>query len=173
MVDNKLALEEAQRAANFEAIKSNVKADVGRDIYAEASRPVSTSQIAQVEDVADSMRRNVVNEVVETEHEVKRARVMARISQIVDYVFFLIYGLLTIRLLLELFAARETAGFFQFIKTITDPFYSPFRGLVPSPSTAEGFTLALPVIVAIVVYMLLHLAINGLLRIFAHRKTAV
>jgi uncharacterized protein YggT (Ycf19 family) len=92
---------------------------------------------------------------------------------VVDYLFFLVYGLLTIRLLLELFAARESAGFFKFIKTITDPFYSPFRGLVPSPTTAEGFTLALPIIVAIVVYMLLHLAINGLLRMFAHRKTEV
>ena len=83
------------------------------------------------------------------------------------------YGLLTIRLLLELFAARESAGFFRFIKVATDPFYAPFRGLVPSPTTADGFTLALPIIVALVVYMLLHLAINGLLRIFAHRKTQV
>jgi uncharacterized protein YggT (Ycf19 family) len=172
MVDDKLELEEAQRAANYEAIKSNVKADVAGDIYAEAARPVP-SQAARVEEVADGMRRSAVSEVVETEREVERARFVARVSQIVDYLFFIVYGLLTIRLLLELFAARENAGFFKFIKTATDPFYSPFRGLVPSPSTAEGFTLALPIIVAIVVYMLLHLAINGLLRIFAHRKTAV
>ena len=172
MVDDKLAREEAQRAANYEAIKSNVKADVGDDIYAEAARPVP-SQAARVEAVADGMRRTAVDEVVETEREVGRARATARISQVVDYLFFLVYGLLTIRLLLELFAARESAGFFKFIKTVTDPFYSPFRGLVPSPSTAEGFTLALPIIVAIVVYMLLHLAINGLLRMFAHRKTEV
>ena len=172
MVDDKLAREEAQRAANYEAIKSNVKAGVSEDIYAEAARPVP-SQAARVEAVADGMRQTAVDEVVQTEHEVQRARVIARISQVVDYLFFLVYGLLTIRLLLELFAARESAGFFKFVKTVTDPFYSPFRGLVPSPSTAEGFTLALPVIVAIVVYMLLHLAINGLLRIFAHRKTEV
>ena len=172
MVDNKLALDEAERAANYEAIKSNVKADVGGDIYAEAARPTRT-QAARVEEVADGMRRTAVDEVVQTEREVERARFVARISQVVDYVFFLVYGLLTIRLLLELFAARESAGFFRFIKTLTDPLYSPFRGLVSSPSTAEGFTLALPVVVAIVVYMLLHLAINGLLRIFAHRKTEV
>ncbi len=172
MVDDKLALEEAQRAANYEEIKSNVKAEVGGEIYAEAARP-APSQAARVEEVADGMRRSAVNEVVETEREVERARVVARISQIVDYIFFLVYGLLTVRLLLELFAARESAGFFQLIKNVTDPFYSPFRGLVPSPTTAEGFTLALPIIVAIVVYMLLHLAINGLLRMFAHRKTAV
>src|SRR5215204_1816222 len=172
MVDDKLALEEAQRAANYEAIKSNVKADVAEDIYAEAARPVP-SQAARVEEVADGMRQTAVSEVVETDSEVGRARFVARISQIVDYLFFIVYGLLTIRLLLELFAAKESAGFFKFIKTATDPLYWPFRGLVPSPSTAEGFTLALPIVVAIVVYMLLHLAINGLLRIFAHRKTAV
>lgn len=172
MVDDKLALEEAQRAANYEAIKSNVKADVGSDIYAEAAR-TTPNQAARIEDVADGMRRTAVDEVVQTEREVERARFVARVSQVIDYVFFLVYGLLTIRLLLELFAARESAGFFQFIKSLTNPLYSPFRGLVPSPSTAEGFTLALPIVVAIVVYMLLHLAINGLLRIFAHRKTAV
>jgi len=33
--------------------------------------------------------------------------------------------------------------------------------------------LMVPLIIAIVVYLLLHLAINGLLRIIAHRKTAV
>ena len=172
MVDDKLALEEAQRLANYEALKSGVKNDVANEIHANAARPVP-SQAERIENVADGMRRTAVDEVVETEREVERGRVAARVSQIVDYIFFLIYGLLTIRLLLELFAARESAGFFQFIKTLTDPFYYPFRGLVPSPSTAEGFTLALPIVVAIVVYMLLHLAINGLLRILAHRKTEV
>jgi uncharacterized protein YggT (Ycf19 family) len=172
MVDDKLMRDEAQRAANYEAIKSNVKAEVGDDIYAEAVRPTS-SQAARVEEVADGMRRTAVEEVVETEREVERARFAARVSQVVDYLFFLVYGLLTIRLLLELFAARESAGFYKFIAAVTDPFYSPFRGLVPSPSTAEGFTLALPIVVALVVYMLLHLAINGLLRMVAHRKTEV
>jgi len=172
MVDDKLAREEAQRSANYEAIKSDVKADVGGEIAVEADRR-SIDQAERIEDVAAGMRATAVDEVVGTHREVVLGRVMARISQVVDYIFFLIYGLLTIRLLLELFAARESAGFFQFIKSVTDPIYSPFRGLVPSPSTPEGFTLALPIIVAIVVYMLLHLAINGLLRLVAHRKVAI
>ena len=172
MVDDKLEREEAQRAANYEAIKSNVKAGVSEDIYAEAARP-RPSQAERVEEVAHGMRRTAVDEVVETEREIDRARFVARVSQIVDYLFFIVYGLLTIRLLLELFAARENAGFFRFIKAATDPFYSPFRGLVASPSTPEGFTLALPIVIALVVYMLLHLAVNGLLRMFAHRKTEV
>lgn len=172
MVDDKLLRDEAERTANYEAIKSNVKSEVGGAIVAEAERPVG-SQAEHVENVASDMRQSAVSEVEQTHREVERGRAAARISQVVDYVFFLIYGLLGIRLLLVLFAARESAGFFQLIKSVTDPIYAPFRGIVPSLSTSEGFTLALPIVVALVVYMLLHLAINGLLRMVAHRKVEI
>ena len=172
MVDDKLAHEEAQRNANYEAVKSNVEAEVNAEIAAEANRP-AVSQTREVENIADGMRRKAVNEVVETEREVERSRTLARISQVVDYIFFVIYGLLTIRLLLELFAARESAGFVKFIKSATGLFYAPFKGITSSPTAEGGFTLALPIVIAIVVYMLLHLAINGLLRMFAHRKTEI
>ncbi|HEY0658759.1 MAG TPA: hypothetical protein VGD05_09805 [Pyrinomonadaceae bacterium] len=171
MVDNKLAQDEAQRAVNYEAVKSSVHADVDAEIAATAAAP-TISQSARVENIAANMRHKAVDEVVETEREVERGRVFARISQVVDYIFFVIYGLLAIRLLLELFAARESAGFVKFIKTATGIFYAPFAGIVPSPSK-DGFTLALPIIIALVGYMVLHLAINGLLRLFAHRKTTI
>ena len=172
MVDNKLAVDEAERAANYEAIKSDVKSEVGAEIRSEAVQP-DIVQNERVGELAGNMRQRAVGEVEQTERELDRGRVAARVSQIVDYIFFIIYGLLAIRLLLELFAARQSAGFYQFIRSATNPFYAPFRGIVASPSTPEGFTLALPVVVAIVVYMLLHLAINGILRIMAHRKTTI
>ena len=171
MVDDKLAQEEALRVANYEAIKSEVKSEVGGEIAVEAQRP-TVSQAKTIDSIAGDMRQKAVNEVVETEKEVERSRTVARVSQIVDYIFFVIYGLLTIRLLLELFAAKENAGFVKFIKSATGLLYAPFEGIMPSLSK-DGFTLALPIIVAIIVYMLLHFAVNGLLRIFAHRKTAV
>jgi hypothetical protein len=80
---------------------------------------------------------------------------------------------LGLRFLLALLAARSGAGFVRFIVAVTDPFYRPFQGIVASPSTEGGHTLMMPLIIAIVVYILLHLAINGVLRIIAHRKTAV
>ena len=172
MVDDKLAFEEAQRTANYEAIKSDVKAEVGGEIAADA-RVASPGEAVQIDHIAGNMRQKAVQEVVDTEREVERGRAAARVSQIVDYIFFVIYGLLAIRLLLALFAARESAGFVQFIKTVTDPFYAPFRGIVASPTTPEGFTLALPIVIALVVYILLHAAVNGLLRMLAHRKTEV
>ena len=168
MTDNKLEQDEAQRTANYEAVKSNAAGEV----VAEAGRAHPDADL-QIDDIATGMRQKAAHAIVQTDREIGRGRVMARVSQVVDYVFFLIYGLLTIRLLLELFAARENAGFFKFIKSATGFLYEPFRGLMPSPSTPEGFTLALPIIVAIVVYVLLHVAINGLLRMFAHRKTEI
>ena len=171
MIDDKLALDEAQRTANYEAIKTEVKSEVGAEIAADAERP-TVSETKRIDNIVGNMRENAIDEVVETEREVERGRTMARVSQIVDYIFFVIYGLLTIRLLLELFAARENAGFVKFIKSATGLLYAPFQGIMPSLSK-DGFTLALPIIVAVVVYMMLHFAVNGLLRIFAHRKTAI
>ena len=77
------------------------------------------------------------------------------------------------RFLLALLAARSSAGFVRFIVTVTNPFYLPFQGIVASPRTDQGHTLLLPIVVALVAYLLLHLAINGLLRMLAHRKTQI
>ncbi len=96
----------------------------------------------------------------------------AAVPQIIDYAFFLLYALLAIRFVLVLVAARSTAGFVQFIVTVTDPFYSPFKGIVETTETS-GHTLMLPLLVAIGAYAVLHLAINRLLRLIAVRQTAI
>jgi uncharacterized protein YggT (Ycf19 family) len=171
MLDNKLAQEEAQRTANYEAIKTNVKSEVGGEIAVEAERP-TPNEAGQTNNIAGNMRQKAVDEIVSTEREVELGRNLARISQVIDYIFYIVYGLLAIRLMLALFAARSSANFVQFIRSITDPFYAPFKGIVASPSV-DGYTLALPIVVALVVYMLLHFAIIGFLRIFVHRKTTV
>jgi len=171
MEDNKLAADEARRANQHGLVKSQVEGEVHAGI-AERSAP-TRGEAAQVDQVADEFRAKAVNEVVETEREVERARGAARVSQIVDYIFYVIYALLGLRFLLALMAARSGAGFVRFIVAVTNPFYAPFKGIVASPSTDSGHTLMMPLLIAIIVYILLHLAINGLLRIMAHRKTAV
>ena len=172
MMDEKLALEEARRATQHEAVKAEVEAEVHSDIAARADY-TTPRDAARLDGIAQDMRHKAVNEVVDTEREVERARGLARVSQIVDYVFYVIYGLLAIRLLLALMAARKGAGFVQLIYSITDPLYAPFKGIVASPSLEGGFTLALPIVIALVVYALLHAGINGLLRMFVERKTAI
>lgn len=172
MIDDKLAVDEAEREAAYENIKSTVKSEVGGEIAVEAATP-TPGEAVRVDNIAEGLRAKAVDEVIQTEHEVERGRAAARVSQIVDYIFFLIYALLALRLLLALLAARPDNPFVQFVRAISDPFYWPFKGIVQSPSTPEGFTLALPVIVALVVYLILHMAINGLLRMLAHRKTGI
>ena len=172
MNDDKLAMEEARRAEQHGAVKSQVEGEVQAEIADRAAQaPPAESQ--KIDQVAGEFRAKAVNEVVQTEREVGRARGVARISQVIDYLFFVLYALLGLRFLLALLAARSGAGFVQFIVTVTNPFYQPFRGIVSSPSTGDGHTLMLPLVIAIIVYILLHLGINGLLRMFAHRKTAV
>src|SRR4029078_6146216 len=146
---------------------------VQAEIGARAATKAEPGESAQIDQVAGEVRLKAVNEVVDTEREVERGRGLARVSQIVDYIFWVIYALLGMRFLLALMAARSSAGFVQFIVTITNPFYAPFRGIVATPSTDKGHTLLLPIVVAMIAYVILHLAINGLLRMFAHRKTEI
>jgi uncharacterized membrane protein len=154
-------------------VKANVEGEVQSEIAAEASQPVTAGEPGRVRQVASEFRTKAVDEVIDTEREVERGRSAARISQVIDYIFYVIYALLGMRFLLALLAARSSAGFVQFIVTVTNPFYAPFRGIVDSPRTDEGHTLLLPIVVAIIAYVLLHLAINGLLRMLAHRKTSI
>src|SRR5258707_15893184 len=171
MDDNKLAAEEARRSVQHESVKAQVEGDVNAEIADRASQGPPPGEGRKIEQVASQFRAKAVDEVVDTEREVGRSRTLARVSQVVDYIFFVIYALLGMRFLLALLAARSSAGFVQFIVAVTKPFYAPFRGIVSSPSTEGGHTLMMPLLIAMLVYVLLHLGINGLLRMMAHRKT--
>ena len=173
MEDNKLAADEARRAVQHESIKAEIEADVNAEVSERAHQRTTRGEAQQMEQLAGEFRSKAVAEVADTEREVERSRSMARVSQVVDYVFYVIYALLALRLLLALLAARRSAGFVQLIHSVTDPLYAPFRGIVPSPTAEGGHTLALPIVIAIIVYALLHAGINGLLRLIAHRKTEI
>jgi hypothetical protein len=172
-MDDKLAAEEARRSVQHDAVKSQVEGEVQSEIAERATQTAPPREAQRIEQVAGQFRSKAVDEVIETEREVGRSRGLARISQIVDYIFYVIYALLGMRFLLALLAARSSAGFVQFIVTVSNPFYLPFRGIVASPTAEGGHTLLLPIVIAIIAYLLLHLGINALLRLFAHRKTAI
>jgi len=171
-MDDKLASEEARRSVQHDSVKSQVEGEVQAEIADQAQVPAA-GESPRIKEVAGQFRSKAVDEVVSTEREVQRGRGAARVSQVIDYIFYVIYGLLAMRFLLALLAARSTAGFVQFIVTVTNPFYSPFKGIVSSPRTDDGHTLLMPIIIAIIAYVLLHLAINGILRMMAHRKTEI
>ena len=171
MEDHKVAADEARRAAQHTAMKSQVERDVNADI-AERAEHATASEAQKMDHVAGAFRGKAIDEVVGTDREVRRSRGLARASQVVDYLFYVVYSLLAIRLVLALIAARSSAGFVQFIRAVTDPFYAPFRGIVASPA-AGGYTLAVPIVIAIIVYAVLHMGIKALLRLIAHRRTEI
>jgi uncharacterized protein YggT (Ycf19 family) len=169
--DQKLAVDEARRTAGHEAVKAEVNQEVNEEVVRNAGTlaPGDESRIAAA---GAQFRHDAVNEVVRTETEVKRARGAARVSQVIDYCFYLIYGLIALRIILDLLGARSASGFKQFIIAVSSPFLAPFDRLMADPA-AGRFQLRLSYIFALVVYLLIHLAINGFLRMMAHRKTAV
>ena len=172
-MDDKLAVEEARRAAQHESVKAQVEGEVQAEITDRAAVRATPTESQRINDVAGDFRSRAVDEVIDTEHEVQRSRGLARVSQIVDYIFYLIYALLAMRFLLALLAARSGAGFVRFIVAVSNPFYEPFRGIVASPQTDGGHTLMLPIVIAMVAYVLAHLLISALLRMLAHRKTEI
>ena len=172
MEDETLAQDEARRIAQHELTAKAVGDDVNADIAQRAERGTA-AESAKMDRVASGMRGDAIAEVADTGRDLGRARVVARISQVVDYLFALLYGLLLIRLVLALVGARSGNGFVRLIAAVTNPFYSLFRGIVASPSAEGGFTLAFPILIAIVVYALVHAAVKGLFRMFVHRNTAV
>jgi uncharacterized protein YggT (Ycf19 family) len=96
----------------------------------------------------------------------RRHHVVAVIARVLDYAFGVLYAVLAIRLALVFFEAQPHAGFFQFIRNATQPFYAPFHGLF-----ATSLVLQHPVewslVVAMIGYALLHGGIRALLRLVA------
>lgn len=172
MQDDKAAVDEARRAAQHGTMKSQVERDVNAEI-AERAEHAAPGEAAKMDHVAGAFRGKAIDEVVGTDREVHRARGLARGSQVVDYLFYVVYSLLAIRLVLELIGARSSTGFVQLIRAVTGPFYAMFRGIVASPASEEGNTLAVPILVAIGAYAVLHVGIKALLRLIAHRRTEI
>ena len=172
MAENKVLVDETRRTAQHQKVKSHVQGEVGSEIEAQADRPMARDEV-KVSEAAEELRGRAVHEVVGTEREVVRGRKTARVSQVVNYLFGLVYALLANRLLLSLIAARPAAGFTQGIRAVTDPLMAPFRGILPNLASPDGYTLALPVLFAILIYAVLHLAVRGFLRLIAERRTEV
>jgi uncharacterized protein YggT (Ycf19 family) len=172
MLEDDVATADAREAARLEAMKADVGRDVRAEIGVQAAAGSGTDR-ARVSEVASGMRRTAIDETVHAERKIEHARTAARGSQFLDYAFYVLYTLLGVRLVLALIAANSSNGFVQFITTITNPFYAPFRGIVESPTTEGGNTLVFPIVIAMVVYAILHVAINGLLRMVASRKTTI
>ncbi len=171
MDTHNLAADDARRVSQHEQIKGKLGDEVHERIAQKASTS-SPAEQAEVESVAAGLKHRATAEVAETETELGRARRMTRVSQVVDYVFYVIYGLIGLEFALALFGARQASVFKRFLDAVTLPVLGPFRGLMPDPGVGS-MRLMLSYVVALVAYLLLHLAVNGFLRLFAQRKSVI
>jgi uncharacterized protein YggT (Ycf19 family) len=165
-----LGIDEDERIRQHESVKD----DVRRQVHAEIAQQVKTTDADRAREraAAESMKRQAMDEVSGTERELSRSRVVARSSQVIDYIFYLIYGIIALAIGLEAIGARQSAGFTQFVDALASPVVAPFRGITRDPAAGDS-RFMLSFVVALAAYLLLHLAINGMLRIFAQRKTEV
>jgi uncharacterized protein YggT (Ycf19 family) len=164
-------LDEERRLASNQEVKASIDDDVNARIKQESAR-AQPKEAAEVAGVAQELKQKSVHEVVSTERELGRGRNAARISQFIDYGFYLIYGLIALEFILGLMGARAGNGFVQFIGAVTRPLLAPFERIVGTPSSG-AFQVRISYLFALVDYVLIHLAINGAFRLVAHRKVAV
>ncbi|HKV39122.1 MAG TPA: hypothetical protein VJX67_07910 [Blastocatellia bacterium] len=171
MEDEKLVVDRARQLANQASVKAEVRDRVNSQISLEAGN-FDSSDLQEASAVGRDLKRRAIIEAVETENEMDRARVMARISQIIDYVFYVIYGIIGMEIVLDLLGARESNSFKRLLDALAAPLVAPFNGLMPDPSR-DHHSLHVSYIIGLLVYVLINLAINGLLRLIAHRRTTV
>jgi hypothetical protein len=169
--DEKLAMDRARQLADQESVKAEVRGRINSQISREAGN-FEPSDLQEASAVGRDLKRKAIVEVAQTENEIDRAKAMARLSQIIDYVFYVIYGIIGLEIVLDLLGARESSSFKRLLDTLAAPFVGPFNGLIPEPSR-DHYSLRLSYIIGLVVYVLINLAIKGLLRLIAHRRTAV
>ena len=161
--------DEAQRVADLEEVKQKLRHEVQGSIEKKVETR-SEQESREVESVARDFKHRALSEVGETERELRRARGISRLTQFVDYAFYVVYGLIGLDIGLELFGARDSSGFMRFLHLVTAPLLAPFKGLMPDPAVGS-FQLMLSFVVALIVYGLAHLAVRGLLRVLVFRES--
>jgi uncharacterized protein YggT (Ycf19 family) len=168
---NSVRLDEERRLASQQEVKASMDEEVKARLKSEPVRAAPTEQSA-LASLAHALQHKAVSEAAATERELERGRTAARVSQVMDYAFYLIYGVISLQFLLRLMGARAGNGFVQFIASLSAPLLAPFERIVGTPSVG-AVQLQLSYLFALIVYLSLHLAINGMFRLLAHRKVTV
>lgn len=168
---NSVLLDEARRQATHQEVKGAIDDGVKSQMKSD-SEHLEPEEAAKLASVATELKHRSAQETVETGRELERGRMAARISQLGDYVFYLIYGLISLQFMLRLLGARPGNGFVQFIGGVTSPLLTPFERIVPALSRGAN-RVEWSYLLALTVFILLHLAINGAFRLIAHRKVTI
>jgi uncharacterized protein YggT (Ycf19 family) len=101
-----------------------------------------------------------------------RSPIALRLSQVVSFLFGILYALFATRFVLDYIQARPV-GFVQAITRWTDFFYRPFRGIVANGQDAAGHPIVWSLLIAVAAYALLHAVIAKLLRMIARAHNEI
>lgn len=93
----------------------------------------------------------------------------AWIARVIYFCFAVIQIALGLRVLLKLIAANPLSGFTRFIYGFTAPFVAPFSNIVATPTAANGATLDVSSLLAILIYLLISWLIVRLLLLLIER----
>jgi hypothetical protein len=88
----------------------------------------------------------------------------------VDGVFLAIYVLLSVRLAVALVGASPESGIARLIVLVTSPLYAVFSAILPDPTSDDRYVLALPVLLAILLYAVLQGISKKLVRKLARHR---
>src|SRR5262245_11360496 len=121
MIDeSKLTTDEYNRIAQYETVKEKIQREVNAEIASHADH-LDEHEQAEAEAAGEQLKRKALAQVTRTDSELERSKAIARLSQVIDYVFYLIYGLISLQITLDLLGARRGNGFRNFVDTICAP----------------------------------------------------
>ncbi len=161
--------DEDRLADQHEAAQSAVEQDLTSEVSLRAEREAHKDS-PDLDRMAQTAKERAVAEVAGAARRAERRRGLARLVQVMDYLFGIVYVLLAVRLVLDIIGANPASGFVKLVATVTDPVFAMFQGILRSPHVPGGFTIALPILVAIGAYALLHWGARSLSRLIAYRR---
>lgn len=169
-VPDEVGREHDRQSSARDDIRGKVDQKVGDAIERETDH-TEPEEREEVKSVARDLKAKSVNEIRRSERELDSGRRLKRIYQFVNAAFYFVYGLVGLMIGLELLGARDRSGFMQFMRAVTTPILAPFRHVMPDPSVGSS-QLMLSYVLALIVYVLIHLAFRGVFRILVHRDSA-
>jgi uncharacterized protein YggT (Ycf19 family) len=164
-------VDDERRVEQYETVKDAARTEIQAEVRHQADQ-LNPGEQSEIKALGNELKQGAISEVRDTDTEVRRGRGAARVSQAIDYLFYLIYGIISLQIVFDLFGASRSNGIRNFVDALSWPLLAPFKNLFPDPA-AGRFQFRFSYLAALVVYVLLHLAVNGLLRMIAHRKTVV
>lgn len=151
--------------------ETRVQSTIESHIANEALRE-SPAGTPRVRELGHEVHNDAVDRIAVEHRRRLRESPLARVQQVVNYLFGLLYGIIALEIILELFGARDSNPFKHFLDIVTGPFLAPFRSILPIAKSGAG-QLIPGFLVALGVYALIHVAVHKLLTMLARPRTSL